>query len=991
MRVKKGISLLLAACAAVAVTVQAAPGVAIDAATADTAAVPNAVPLLVHQNAPADVPDTTEDSTFAGATLLGNGHMGAAIFGDVSEETVLLNEKTIWSGDPDASPLRAASTNKLQLNLLRQRLQDEAGQTISPDAQDALTKYLTGETSSFGAYEELDLLRISDTPLDDLAYGIKDITTNSGTPYVGAEGPDRAFDNDPTTKWCYLFKDPSGGEPVWIEWHYGAAITVDSYRLTTANDVVARDPRSWTLFGSNTGEEGSFVPIDVQTDVTLPDARRTETIFTLKQPATYQYYRLELYAIKGQDGMFQMSEFFLLGDFNRTTDTPPADTSFDDYSRVLDLETGVATTSYTRGGVRYTREYFMSYPDRAFVMRITADKAGALSSYIGLDSRRRNSAVTVGKNTLTLTAQPDDQKADGLHIAQQLQVIAEGGSVEAGVLSLHVKNANALTLIVTADTNYDPAAATFSDPNGLSAAVIAQAQAAADKGYAALRDAHVEDHRAAFGGVTLLLGGAEDTGKTPDELLAGYGVFNTAGEDRYLETLYYQYARYLLLASAREDSLPAGGIWSWGLSNGGGYSTSATASAALLAATTGLPDDAFAAYIRQLADNGRQTAAQYHVSPSGSEVRGWTAYTHSNLWGSTAPSGDADGFYFPAASALLVQALWDQYTYSGNKAALADSYRAMADAALFWVDNLWTDQRDGTLVANPSYSPADHSVSLGSARDQALLEQLFETVAQAAQVLGKDGDAEIAEIRAAQAKLKQTAGTPDDIAASNGERLLLWAQAGDSDRAFEWLQTAVRASEQLATDGNGRVDDNWTAAAGMTALLLQSDADGIALLPALPDAWANGRVSGLRAAGGLEIGMTWADGRLLAIDVASPTAQTCTLRGEGLANAALVDSQGKAVAFTAADADTITFEAAAGETYAVQAAGGAPGDVNFDGSVDSSDARLVLQAAVNKITLSTAQQQAANVSGDDSVDSTDARLILQFAVNKITEFPSEKG
>ncbi|MCL2487314.1 MAG: glycoside hydrolase N-terminal domain-containing protein [Oscillospiraceae bacterium] len=786
--------------------------------------------LMIWHNTPATVPADIRDqySWAAEASPIGNGSLGAMVYGGVGSETLLINENTLWSGGPGASlgynggNKGLPATNKMQLNLARQRLQDAGNGALSWDTESALRNYLTGDTAAFGAYQELGLLRISDSPLSELETVIKNIHSNAGVAWQGAEGLDRLFDGSSNTKWCAP-KSPSAADPIWIQWEYGGAVTADSYRIATANDVVGRDPKSWKLFGSNISAGGPFTVIDNQPDYLLPEARRTAVTITIANPAPYKYYRLEIYANKG-DSMTQLSQFLPLGDFNRSTAKPP-ETTYTDYSRSLDLKTGIVTVKYTAGGTQYTREYFVSAPDNLLAVRISADKPGAISAYVGIESRRQKSDTFVSagdgisENTVTLTGQPDDQRPDGLHFISQARVIPENGSLSATSMTLRVQNADAVTILMTAGTNYRPcydgSYDYFADRETAFTAVRSRMTAAAGKSYTALRAAHTADYSSLFDRVHLTLDGVTMPAKTTAALVSGYGGGNTANENRYLELLYYQFARYLLISSSRGAG-SSRSLWSWGMTQANqGYSADGIDAAGMLAQTGKLPEcrQPAMAYIRSLASNGRKTAAYYHAKSDGTDVRGWTVYGAANLWGYTAPGGYAAGFYTPDSGAKLALAVWEYYQDNPDKTFLEQHYQLLLDAALFWVDNLWADAESGTLVANP----AVRSQPYGSG-DHAVIDRLFKAVIDAAGILGRSGDAAVAEIRTA------------------GEKLL---PSNTGEGADPWFDVLARAGGNLLSAGNGLSDnglshnglsvyDNYAAAAAMyqTLFSLRGDIDG---------------------------------------------------------------------------------------------------------------------------------------------------------------------
>ena len=247
------------------------------------------------------------------------------------------------------------------------------------------------------------------------------------------------------------------------------------------------------------------------------------------------------------------------------------------YERGLVLDTATAYCRYSSAGVNYAREYFTSYPDGVLVVRLAADKPGALSFTMapeipfphpfdgGEEGMGRTGSVKAQGDTITMHSHLEFY---GILLAAQLKVTTDGKCKAAGN-TLEIRGATEAVLCFSCGTNYVLGSRVFSemdpkrklDPVDPAPRIAKRVEAAAVKGYDALKKAHVADYRALFGRVELELGESHplDDGPT-DALLKAYCKGNRS---TWLEALYFQYGRYLLIACSREGCLPANlqGIW----------------------------------------------------------------------------------------------------------------------------------------------------------------------------------------------------------------------------------------------------------------------------------------------------------------------------------------------------------------------------------------------------------------------------------------------
>lgn len=428
--------------------------------------------------------------------------------------------------------------------------------------------------------------------------------------------------------------------------------------------------------------------------------------------------------------------------------------------RELNISNALSTVTYEADGVKYRRTSFISYPDQVMVIKIAADRPQAVSLHIRLNSLLRYTVQTKGEKTLILNGKApayvanrdydphqvvyDDKR--GTQFKVQVELLPDGGHCEANDSALTVRNANEVVLLLSAVTDFGNKKMTLKK---------------CKRPYQELLQRHTDDHQQLFNRLQLSLG-TENLQKEALPTNERLKSFEQGPTDNGLTELYYQYGRYLLIASSRPGGLPANlqGIWNrhvqppWG-SN---YTTNINTEMNYWPAEiTNLPECflPLSDFIGRLAVNGAQTAkVNYGIN------RGWLAHHNSDVWAQTAPTGGYDSdpkgaprwSCWPMAGVWLCQHLWEHYAFGGDKKYLSKTaYPLMKGAAEFLLQWLQKDPETGYWITNPSTSPENRfryidkegkkqngEISRSSGMDLGLAWDLLTNCIEASTVLDTD-------------------------------------------------------------------------------------------------------------------------------------------------------------------------------------------------------------------------------------------------------------
>jgi len=483
----------------------------------------------------------------------------------------------------------------------------------------------------------------------------------------------------------------------------------------------------------------------------FPEIRRR--LFDGQYAEAEALVRSKLLIGRGEGNSYQT-----MGDLFLTTDLKGKPT---DYRRSLDLDTGVATTTFKLDGVTYRREVFSSAPDQVLVVRLTADTPGKLAFSATLERTNARIAAS-GKDALVMSRDAHfGKRNDGVKFAAVLKVVIEGGQVSAEGNRLTVSNANEATLLLAAATDYnrqDPLKPLTTDYR---AKALKEVNAASTNAYARLKERSVVDHQALFRRVDLQLSSAPAPDKPTDERLA---AVQKGADDPNLVALYFQYGRYLLISSSRPGGLPSNlqGLWSDGMYApwGADYHININIQMDYWPADVcNLSEcqEPFFDFIEAYANvSGRQTAKDYY------NARGFVGHYTTDAWLYTPTGGQPKWALWQMGGAWCTRHFMEHYWFTGDREFLKDrAYPILRDASLFLLDWLVPDPKTGKLVAGPGTSPENefigpdgttNCVSMGGSMDQEITWDTFNNFLAAAHELGVTNEL-TAQVQAALDKL----------------------------------------------------------------------------------------------------------------------------------------------------------------------------------------------------------------------------------------------
>jgi alpha-L-fucosidase 2 len=659
------------------------------------------------------------------------------------------------------------------------------------------------------------------------------------------------------------------------------------------------------------------------------------------------------------------------------------------YRRELNLDSAISSVQYETDGNRIERMYFISAPDQVFVIRLRSQQKGGLSCTVGFGSKLKykilsNPSYLLFQGHAPVRAEPNYVRKPGNPIlfldnrgtrfSAAVNVKNTDGKIVKTDSTLSIEGATEAYIYVSLATSFngfdkDPVKEGKND----TAIALSYLHNAQKKPWTQLLQQHENDYRHFFNRVKLSLAGDAPDLPTDDRLRR----YAKGEKDPYLETLYFQFGRYLLISSSRTAGVPANlqGLWNphiqppWS-SN---YTMNINAEENYwLAENTNLPEmhQSFLSFLGNLEKTGRITAKTFYNLP------GWVCHHNSDIWAMTNPVGDfgngqPNWANWPMGAAWASAHLWEHYQFTQDKKFLTQKgYPLMKGAAEFCLAFLIKDAK-GDYITSPSTSPENRYVTdkgfkgatlYGGTADLAMIRELFIDVITAQKLLnidvafrqqledalsklhpyqvGKKGNLQEwyydwadddpkhrhqshlyglypgnhitpektpalanAAKRTLEIKGDETTGW------SKGWRINLWARLKDGNHAYKMYRELLKYVEPdnvkvNYTRGGGtypnlfdahppfQIDGNFGGAAAVAEMLLQSDNNRLEILPALPDDWKTGNISGLKARGGYIVDIAWENGKLKSLRIIGKPGATVKWLYAGNLQSVKLDAKG---------------------------------------------------------------------------------------------------
>ena len=678
------------------------------------------------------------------ALPLGNGRIGAMIFGGIENDRIQFNEETLWTGEPRRYS-RPGAYKYLDTirQLLFNRKQKEADALAEKEFMGL--KSFDGERRGWIAKVTADK-KFANENFDDSKWLSMKVPSWDGWETVGFEGLDGAVwlrttfmlpDNWEATDMIVDFNRIRDHDYTYVNGVLiGSQQNTEGRKYNVGKNILHRGRNTIAILVLNFADKGGIYGYK---DTTIHTG-----IYPVNDPATK-------ISLNGQWKYFVVN------------DTPPPVGAYQaayqpfgdlflkfrnveqviDYRRELDIVNAIVTTSYSANGVNFKREYFVSQPGQVLAVHLSASQREKISFEVSLSSPHKNFIVKeIDVNTISLAVQVRNGALKG---SAYLRIKVNGGILIAKDNKFSITNATDVTLYLTAGTNYKNYKDVSVDPVKPCLNALANIKT---KTYEQIKAAHIKEYQKYFNTFSIKLNRPQSS-ESEAPPLEGFGEvlptderiqkFATSNDPSFV-ALYLQYGRYLLISSSRPGTRPANlqGIWNDQLNPpwGSKYTTNINLEMNYWPAEalnlSPMHEPLFD-MLKELSVTGTQTAKDHYNAP------GWVLHHNTDLWRGTAPINAANHGIWVTGGAWLCRHLWAHYLFTQDKNFLKQTaYPIMKEAALFFNSFLIKDPGTGYLISTPSNSPEQGGLVAGPTMDHQIIRGLFSNVIAASQLLNVD-------------------------------------------------------------------------------------------------------------------------------------------------------------------------------------------------------------------------------------------------------------